>query len=287
MTGFGQATKENENGKYTVEIKSLNSKFLELSLKLPKAFSDKELILRNECNKIIERGKVNISINVEYNGSSEKGASINTELFKNYYAELSSLAKQLEDNNPHIFEMVLTMPEVIQYAEGGVDDQEWACLMAAFHLANTQFQQFRIDEGEVLKIDLTKRVASILDLLKRVEEQEVLRIPLIRERIEHFLNESVGKENVDKNRFEQELIYYIDKLDVTEEKVRLKSHCNYFVEALNSNDAGGKKLGFISQEMGREINTLGSKANHALIQQTVVMMKEELEKIKEQLLNIL
>lgn len=287
MTGFGLGTKESAKAKYTVEIKSLNSKYLELNLKMPKSFSEKELFLRNECTKLIERGKVNISVNVEYTDVSAKAATIDGGLLKNYYNQLRAIANDLGDPTQNIFELALNLPEVISYAEDGADEEEWQDLLAAFYLALAKFQQFRSDEGEVLKEDLFKRNQTILALLKTVESQETSRIPLIRERISNYMEEAVGGENIDKNRFEQELIYYIDKLDITEEKVRLKSHCEYFAKILTAQDANGKKLGFISQEMGREINTLGSKANNAQIQQTVVQMKEELEKIKEQLLNIL
>jgi len=287
MTGFGIGTKESAKAKHTVEIKSLNSKYLELNLKLPKSFSDKELLLRNECTKLIERGKVNITINVEYADAAVKAATIDAGLLKNYYQQLKDIATDLGDPSQNIFELALNLPEVISYKDDTVDEEEWKDLLEAFYIAIGKFQQFRSDEGEVLRDDLHKRNQSILDLLKVVEGQETSRIPMIRERINHYLEETVGSENVDKNRFEQELIYYIDKLDITEEKVRLRSHCEYFSKILGAADANGKKLAFISQEMGREINTLGSKANNAQIQQTVVSMKEELEKIKEQLLNIL
>ncbi|GAA4783345.1 YicC family protein [Olivibacter ginsenosidimutans] len=287
MTGFGIGTKESAKAKYTVEIKSLNSKYLELGLKIPKAFSDKELLLRNECARHIERGKVNITITVEYTDTTAKAATIDTHLLKNYYTQLKEVAESLGDPASAVFELALNMPEVITYQEDLADEEEWKDVLETFHLALKQFQQFRTDEGVVLKEDLSKRNQSILDLLLVVETQETSRIPMIRERIQHYLEEAVGTEAIDKNRFEQELIYYIDKLDITEEKVRLRSHCEYFAKILNATDANGKKLGFISQEMGREINTLGSKANDAKIQQTVVRMKEELEKIKEQLLNIL
>ncbi|WP_353128594.1 YicC/YloC family endoribonuclease [Parapedobacter pyrenivorans] len=288
MTGYGLGAKDNQKVKYTVEIKSLNSKFLELNLRLPKAFSDKELLLRGECSRLIERGKVNITVSVEYVDQTAAAATINAELLKNYYRQLEAIAKDLKtDNNGNLFELALNMPEVVSHNEDEADEDEAALLLSAFQAAVTQLNQFRADEGEVLRQDLSSRTQDILRLLTEVESVETDRIPLIRDRISHYLNETVGKENVDKNRFEQELIFYIDKLDITEEKVRLRSHCNYFLQALEAADANGKKLGFISQEMGREINTLGSKANHAGIQQVVVSMKEELEKIKEQLLNVL
>ncbi|WP_079642928.1 YicC/YloC family endoribonuclease [Sphingobacterium nematocida] len=287
MTGYGVGSCENAKVKYTVEIKSLNSKFLELGIRLPKAVSDKELTLRGECSKLIERGKVNIMISSEYTDQTAKASSINGELLKKYYNQLKDIALQLGEVQSNLFSLALGMPEVVTNNEEEVDEAEGKVLLDAFYQAIEKFNVFRADEGKVLKVDLEKRVQLILDYLTEVESVEGSRIPLIRERISQYMDEAVGKENIDKNRFEQELIFYIDKLDITEEKVRLRSHCNYFLEALNAVDSNGKKLGFISQEMGREINTLGSKANNAGIQQIVVRMKEELEKIKEQLLNVL
>ncbi len=287
MTGYGCGARDNHKVKYTVEIKSLNSKFLELTLRLPKAFSDKELTLRSECTRLIERGKVNITVTVEYVDQTAAAATINTELLKNYFRQLEAVANELGTNRGNLFELALNMPEVISHNEEEADEEEAALLLNAFQEAVAQLNEFRKDEGVVLKQDLSTRTQDILRLLTEVEAVETDRIPLIRDRISQYMDETVGKENVDMNRFEQELIFYIDKLDITEEKVRLRSHCNYFLQALDAADANGKKLGFISQEMGREINTLGSKANHAGIQQIVIRMKEELEKIKEQLLNVL
>lgn len=287
MTGYGIGSHENANVKYTVEIKSLNSKFLELGIRVPKTVSDKELTLRGACNKLIERGKVNIVASAEYTDQTAKASSINADLLKKYYTQLQEIALQVGEKQASLFELALNMPEVIATNDDDADEEEGKVFLTAFYQAVEKFDKFRLDEGNVLKGDLESRVSLILTYLQEVLEIEGDRIPLIRERIEHYMEATVGKENIDKNRFEQELIYYIDKLDITEEKVRLKSHCDYFLDALNAADSNGKKLGFISQEMGREINTLGSKANHAGIQQIVVRMKEELEKIKEQLLNVL
>lgn len=287
MTGYGLATKDLDNGKYTVEIKSLNSKFLELNIKLPKAFSDKEFFLRNECSKLLERGKVMLSITTEGNETSSKAASINKELLKHYYQELKSVAQEMGEENKNLMALAVNLPEVVKFDENAVSEEEWKMMLDTFYLAIKNFQQFRSDEGAVLEKDLSSRIGSILNFMSLVERDEPNRVPAIKEKLNTMLSEAVGKENVDQNRLEQELIYYIDKLDITEEKVRLKSHCNYFVETLKDKDASGKKLGFISQEIGREINTMGSKANDANIQRYVVGMKEELEKIKEQLLNVL
>lgn len=287
MTGYGLASSDCANAKYTVEIKSLNSKFLELSLKLPKAFSDKEFLLRNECTRQIERGKVNISIQVEYTENKQKTSTINQFLLQHYYSQLKESADNLGDTGSNLFQMALNFPDVVQYSNDEVSEDEWKIVFKTFEQALENFQNFRQDEGNVLKQDLILRIHNILNGMKLISELEPLRIPSIKERLNQFLEEAVGKENIDHNRFEQELIYFIDKLDITEEKTRLKSHCDYFLTALQDKDANGKKLGFISQEIGREINTMGSKANDAKMQQTVVGMKEELEKIKEQLLNVL
>ncbi len=287
MTGYGMAANDFARAKYIVEIKSLNSKFLELSLKIPKSFSDKEFLLRNECSKQIERGKVNISISVEYAETTLKTSTINKALLKHYYDQLKSSAEEMGDSGSNLLQMALNFPEVVQYSADEVNEDEWKTLYKTFEQALNNFQTFRQDEGNVLKQDLILRINNILEGMRLVSIQEPYRLPAVKDRLNTFLDEAVGKENVDRNRFEQELIYFIDKLDITEEKIRLKSHCDYFLEALKEKDANGKKLGFISQEIGREINTMGSKANDAKMQQIVVGMKEELEKIKEQLLNVL
>lgn len=287
MTGFGLAAADEGNVKFSVEIKSLNSKFLELNLKLPRAYSDKELLLRNTCSKEIERGKVSVAINIERSDETQKGATINQALLTNYYKQLEAINASLSANASNLLQAALNFPEVISYKEEEGDEKEWEILHQTFLKALANFNQFREDEGKVLKADLELRIKNILSFFAEVDKLAPLRVPQIKARLAQFLEETVGKVNVDQNRFEQELIYYIDKLDITEEKTRLKSHCDYFMETLKSKDANGKKLGFISQEIGREINTMGAKANDAQIQQLVVGMKEELEKIKEQLLNVL
>jgi uncharacterized protein (TIGR00255 family) len=287
MTGFGLASTDHENVKFAVEIKSLNSKFLELNLKLPRAYSDKELLLRNTCSKDIERGKVNVSINIERSDDNQKGATINTVLLTRYYKQLEEINASLGANSANLLQTALNFPEVITYTEEEVDENDWEVLHQTFLKALANFNQFREDEGSVLRTDLELRIQNILDFFAEIDKLAPLRVPQVKARLTQFLEETVGKVNYDQNRLEQELIYYIDKLDITEEKTRLKSHCDYFMATLKSKDANGKKLGFISQEIGREINTMGAKANDAHIQQLVVGMKEELEKIKEQLLNVL
>jgi len=287
MTGYGLASTDHQNVKFAVEIKSLNSKFLELSLKLPRAFSEKELFLRNVCSKDIERGKVNVSVNIERSDEQLKGAQINAALLSRYYKQLEAINQDLGANSSNLLQAALNFPDVVNYTDEEVNEADWDILYSTFNKALQEFNRFREDEGRVLKTDLELRIKNILGFFAQVEVLEPLRIPQIRARLNQFLEDNVGKMNVDQNRLEQELIYYIDKLDITEEKIRLKSHCDYFIETLKSKDANGKKLGFISQEIGREINTMGAKANDAQIQQLVVGMKEELEKIKEQLLNVL
>jgi len=287
MTGYGLASADQENTKFAVEIKSLNSKFLELNLKLPRAYADKELLLRNICSKEIERGKVNVSITIERSEENLKGATINAALLSKYYKQLAAINVDLGANSNNLLQAVLSFPDVISYTEEVVNEGEWDILQSTFNAALKNFNQFRETEGAVLKQDLELRIKNILDFFAQIEVLAPLRIPQIRARLNQFLEENAAKLTVDQNRLEQELIYYIDKLDITEEKIRLKSHCDYFTETLKSKDANGKKLGFISQEIGREINTMGAKANDAQIQQLVVGMKEELEKIKEQLLNVI
>ncbi|WP_428327502.1 YicC/YloC family endoribonuclease [Mucilaginibacter sp.] len=287
MTGYGIASFDSESAKYTVEIKSLNSKFLELSLRLPKPFAEKEFQLRNDCSKQIERGKVSLSINVEKASTRVSAAGIDKDLLKHYYEQLKAVSIDLNEPTGNLLQLALGLPEVVKYDEETVSEEEWKVAEKTYQHALAAFQKFRSDEGNVLEQDVKFRIGIIMQNLALIEIEEPKRVPLIRERLNQFLSEAAGREAIDQNRFEQELIYYIDKLDITEEKIRLKTHCDYFIETLKNADANGKKLGFISQEIGREINTLGSKANDASIQKLVVGMKEELEKIKEQLLNVL
>ena len=287
MTGFGLASKDHNNTKFVVEIKSLNSKFLELGLRLPKAYSDKELLLRNICSKDIERGKVNVNITIDSEEQGAKGATINTALLTRYYKELAAINATLGGKEENLLQAALNLPEVISFNDDTKEAADWDFLHQTFLEALDSFNEFRLTEGRELQADLELRISNLLAFFAEIEKLAPLRVPAIRERLTQMLDEYAGKVNIDNNRLEQELIYYIDKLDITEEKIRLQSHCAYFLDTLNSADANGKKLGFIAQEIGREVNTMGSKANDAKIQQLVVGMKEELEKIKEQLLNIL
>lgn len=285
MTGFGMHTAEMGSAKISVELKSLNSKFLELNVKLPKAYAEQEIFLRNECSRLVERGKASLSISIDRAKGGEQSASINEDLAKAYYTQLLSLAENLQASTEGLFKQVLQLPEVIRVQDGQADESEWKQVLTVFQEAFKKFDRFRMDEGESLAKDLHQRIQNILALLEEVSKEEPKRIPQIKERLNQILSDAVGADQVDQNRLEQELIYYVEKYDITEEKVRLKTHCDYFLATMKT-EGSGKKLAFISQEIGREINTMGAKANAVSIQQYVVGMKDELEKIKEQLNNI-
>lgn len=287
MTGFGKFVNEIPGKKIVVEIRSLNSKSLDLNLRLPYLYKEKELELRGDISKQIERGKVDFTIYTEAIQESLP-VSINADLVKGYYRELKNLSEQLGENSTDILPIVLKMPEVMKQEREVVElsDEEWQQVKKTLNGAIEAFQKFRQDEGGVLGREVGERIRTIAGLLREIEERDGKRVENIKARIKNNIEEVVEKEKMDKNRFEQELIYYIEKLDITEEKLRLKTHLDYFLNTM-SEPSSGRKLGFISQEIGREINTIGSKANDADIQKIVVRMKDELEKIKEQLLNVL
>ncbi len=286
MTGFGKATGEWKNKKINIEIRSLNSKQMDLNVKMPSLYRSKELELRSYITKQTERGRMDVSIYVE-NGMDENAAVINKTLVESYIQQLKEIAKKTDADTDDLLAIAMRMPDVFKQEREELEEVEWVYVMKKVDEAIEVFNQFRADEGNVLLNDFTERINTIVNLLKEIEKLEQARIQQIRDRIKKNVYELIPAEAIDKNRFEQELIYYIEKLDITEEKVRLRSHCDYFLEALKSPNAEGRKLGFISQEIGREINTIGSKANDAAIQKFVVQMKDELEKIKEQSLNVL
>jgi len=287
MTGFGKAECECLNRKMVVEIKSLNSKQLDVNARIPNGYRVKEIDIRSLISEKLKRGKVDFSLNIENLGENA-GFAINKALIEKYYSELKELDLGLEDKNSSDYLSVLMrMPEVLISERDEMSDEEWSHLKKSVEEALNKVDEFRAEEGKSLEKDIYDRIQNILELLVQVEPFEKSRIENLRKRIKKDLYEFVEKEDVDKNRFEQELVFYQDKLDITEEKVRLKKHCDYFIETLNEKVSQGKKLSFISQEIGREINTLGSKANDANIQKIVIQMKDELEKIKEQLFNIL
>ena len=287
MTGYGKAECLLADKKLTIEIKSLNSKQLDTNTRLPSLYKEKELEIRQIIASTMERGKVECSFYYELTGETAPG-TINEPVVKEYYQQLFKISGELGlQASLELLSTVMRMPDTIRTEKAELDESEWSLVTDALKQALNNVNNFRVQEGESLDRDLRQRVDSIKRKLVDVERYEKERIDQVRERISKHLDELVMKDTVDENRFEQELIYYIEKLDISEEKVRLTNHCLYFLETLEDQAPAGKKLGFISQEMGREINTLGSKANHKEIQKLVVEMKDELERIKEQILNVL
>ena len=281
MTGFGKSITQLPSKKVTVEIKSLNSKNLDVNARIPSQYREKELQLRNTISKSLTRGKVDFSLYVEVTGE-ETTASVNRGVVKNYMQQLKSI---VDGDETELLKMAVRMPDAVTTEREEIDESEFKAIEDAVIEALEEINQFRKDEGEALEKDLKLRVNNIEALLQEVLRIDPERVDAVKERLRKGIADL--KENVDENRFEQELVYYIEKFDITEEKVRLENHLAYFNESINSPDSNGRKLGFISQEMGREINTIGSKSNYAPMQQLVAQMKDELEKIKEQLLNVL
>lgn len=284
MTGFAKKQCDIAGKKITIEIKTLNSKALDVIFKAPALLRSKELELRSMLNRL-ERGKVEVFITEEHgNGSS---STLNSVLVKERYQQLSALSDELKCDNGRLFETILAMPDVWEASSADeLSEEDWGIVCATMSAAVDEVDAFRKQEGEVLAKDFVKHVDLIEQKLSAIPPYEQERMETAKERIRRYFAESAIKE-VDQNRFEQELIYYLEKLDITEEKIRLAKHIDYFRTTMNTEEGSGKKLGFIAQEMGREINTTGSKANHVEIQKLVVEMKDELEKIKEQLGNIL
>ena len=286
MTGYGSAKGTVGTQSVTVEIRSLNSKFLELNVRLPLQFRDKELEIRADVGKLLERGKADLNVSID-NNELAKRSTVNKEIFLAYYEDLKSLATETGMSDENMLDAILKLPAVLNSEKSEMDETQWKQLKALIQSAVEQFNLFRSNEGNVLEQDVTQRLNAIENAVPQLEQYEQARIESVRARLHKSVNELKDQLNIDTNRFEQELIYYIEKLDISEEKVRLKSHCDYFFQTMNSKEANGKKLGFITQEIGREINTIGSKANDANMQRIVVEMKDELEKLKEQLANVL
>ncbi|MFN7312388.1 MAG: YicC/YloC family endoribonuclease [Bacteroidota bacterium] len=284
MTGYGQAEIDTERFTIKAEFKSLNNKFLEVSLRLPKIWQSLEHEVRKEITKLVERGSCQVNINVQFKKAEDKVLPINKDVATYYLQELGALCDELGMNKTLLANGMFQMPNLFQPADTEMSEEDAAIIMQVMNKAFVEFEKFRMKEGDALADELKRMTQSIVQIVKEIEQIEPERMDIIKGRIEGEL-EQLKQDNLDKNRFEQELIYYIEKLDISEEKTRLIQHCNYFLECMN-NKSAGKKLGFIAQEMGREINTIGSKANHFKIQQRVVEMKDELEKIKEQLNNI-
>ena len=285
MTGFGKAEMNSEKKNIRVEIRSLNSKFFDLNLRMPSQFRDMEMMIRNKLNEKLERGK--IDCNIYYDDLSASSHTINHELAKKYLEELKTLSSNTAQNFADLLPAVLKMPDVLKPLREAGKEEDWKETYEIISKAVDEMQNFRIQEGQALQKILQSNIFKILECLQEAEKLEGERMVTIKNRIGNSLEEFIGNEKIDRNRFEQELIFYLEKLDITEEKVRLKHHCEFFISTMEEEAGNGRKLGFISQEIGREINTLGSKANHAGIQKLVVQMKDELEKLKEQLLNIL
>ena len=281
MTGFGKSIVTLPGKKITIEIKSLNSKGVDLNVRIPSSLREKELRMRNHVAKALKRGKIDLSVYVESTGG-ERSAQLNTHVIEAYMAQLKSIA---DGENVDLMQMALRLPESIQTERETIDETTASAIMSGLEEAVGTLQDFRLTEGQALAQDFEQRIQTIGQLMETVKTKDQERIPSVRARLLKALEDLA--QTVDQNRFEQELVYYLEKYDITEEIVRLSNHLKYFITTMNSDESNGKKLGFITQEMGREINTIGSKANDAALQQLVVQMKDELEKIKEQVLNVL
>ncbi len=287
MTGYGKAIAETPQKKITIEIKSLNSKQLDLNTKLPWLYKEKEPEIRNLISQRLDRGKIDFSVYCDML-DDEVVTVINKSAVRNYYNQFKEIAAELKiDLDDQIFTAIMKLPDTLKTEKPEMPEAEWEIVRNQIIESITMLDLYRIEEGNSIMLDLKKCIGKILSLLDTVQTFETGRITKIREKLMSLLEENMGPEKVDKNRFEQEIIFYLEKYDINEEKVRLKTHCDYFIETINTPSPNGKILNFIAQEIGREINTIGSKANDASIQKLVVMMKDELEKIKEQTLNVL
>ena len=282
MTGFGKASLQLPTKKITVEIKSLNSKGLDLNTRMPSVFREMELGLRNQISQRLERGKIDFSLYVEVTGE-ETTSKINVPIIKGYINQMKAVIPNADETE--LMKMAVRMPDALKTERDEIDENEWKQIQTVIDEALENIANFRKDEGASLEKEFQLRIGNINNLMNEAVSYDAERVETVKTRLRTALDEL--KVNVDENRFEQELIFYLDKYDITEEKVRLGNHLNYFLETLNGTEANGRKLGFITQEMGREINTMGSKSNHTEMQKLVVMMKDELEKIKEQVLNVL
>ena len=282
MTGFGKATLQLPNKKITVEVKSLNSKGLDLNIRIPSLYREMELGLRNQIALKLERGKVDFSIFIE-STAEQTSTKVNVPIVKGYIEQLRAVYAEADE--VELMKMAIRMPDTMKIEREEIDEKDWAQIETAINEALQNILNFRKDEGQSLEKEFQLRIANIRQYMNEALALDPERVQAIKDRLQTAIAEL--KVNVDENRFEQELIYYLEKLDITEEKVRLTNHLDYFLETIKGTEANGRKLGFITQEMGREINTMGSKSNHAQMQKLVVQMKDELEKIKEQVLNVL
>lgn len=282
MTGFGKATLQLPTKKITVETKSLNSKGLDLNVRMPSVYREMELGLRNQIAIALERGKIDFSIYVE-NSAEQTSTKVNVPIVKAYINQLREVYNDADETE--LMKMAVRMPDALKTERDEIDENDWVQIQSVIEESLANIVNFRRDEGASLEKEFQLRIGNIRSYMEQALALDPERVQAIKDRLQTAIAEL--KVNVDENRFEQELIYYLEKLDITEEKVRLTNHLNYFLETINGNEANGRKLGFITQEMGREINTMGSKSNHAQMQKLVVQMKDELEKIKEQVLNVL
>lgn len=283
MTGFGKSVVQLPGKKITIEIKSLNSKNLDLNARIPSTYREKELALRNMAAKALGRGKIDLGLYMESTGENTNTV-VNETVVNSYVKQIQALTPGSMDTTEAV-KISMRLPDALKTEREELDENEYAAIVSNLEVALREINQYRLDEGNSLKAEFELRIANLQRLLEEVVILDVDRLADVKSRLEKAVADL--KTELDQNRFEQELIYYLEKYDITEEKVRLKNHLEYFTEALNSADSNGKKLGFIGQEIGREINTIGSKSNHAAMQQLVVQMKDELEKIKEQVLNVL
>jgi len=287
MTGFGKATCEFGNKKIVVEIKSLNSKQLDVSTRISGLYREKDIEIRNELSQKLERGKIDLSLYVD-NSSKESVTQINQSVIESYYQQIKTLADNIGVDMPtNWFDILLRLPDTMKTETVELDENEWLEIKKTIGMGIDQLTEFRIQEGKSLEAVFANKIAHIGELLEETAPFEAERVEKIKARLEENLKALSDKIDYDKNRLEQELIFYIEKLDVNEEKVRLRNHLDYFIETMQHEKSPGKKLGFIAQEIGREINTLGSKANNSDMQKIVVLMKDDLEQIKEQVLNVL
>jgi uncharacterized protein (TIGR00255 family) len=282
MTGFGKASLQLATKKITVEVKSLNSKGLDLNVRIPSVYREMELGLRNEVAARLERGKIDLSVYIELTGE-QTSTKINVPIVQAYMQQMKAVLPQADETE--LMKMAVRMPDALKTEREEIDENDWVEIQKVIQEALTNIAQFRVDEGASLHKEFSLRIGNIRRYMQEALQLDPERVQAIKDRLQTAIAEL--QVQVDENRFEQELIYYLEKLDITEEKVRLTNHLDYFIETLNGSEANGRKLGFITQEMGREINTMGSKANHASMQKLVVQMKDELEKIKEQVLNVL
>ncbi len=282
MTGFGKASLQMPDKKITVEVKSLNSKGIDLNVRMPQAYREMELGVRTRITQVLERGKIDFSIYVE-NTTEQTPARVNVPIVKAYVAQLREVDPTGDETE--LLKMAVRMPDALKTDREDLEAADWDSIQGVINQALENIRQFRIAEGVALEKEFLHRIANIMTMMNEAVSLDGERIQTVRTRLQAAIEEL--KVTLDENRFEQELIFYLEKYDITEEKVRLESHMNYFLETMAGNEANGRKLGFIVQEMGREINTMGSKSNHAKMQKLVVQMKDELEKIKEQVLNVL